>query len=101
MKHLMDRLREEYDVILMDTPPILPVTDAIVASQLADGVILVVLAGRTRRGEVRHAREMLDEAHADTLGFVLNRVRRHRGDYYYSSAYTSRPEMPEETPPQP
>jgi capsular exopolysaccharide synthesis family protein len=96
MKHLMDRLREEYDVILMDTPPILPVTDAIVASQLADGVILVVLAGRTRRGEVHRAQEMLDEAHADTLGFVLNRVRRHRGDYYYSSAYTSRPEKPEE-----
>jgi capsular exopolysaccharide synthesis family protein len=87
MKHVMDRLREEYDVIVVDSPPILPVTDAVVASSLADGVILVVQAGRTRSGEVRHAQEVLGAAHANLLGVVLNRARRTVNNYYYTRAY--------------
>ena len=99
MKHLMDRLREEYDVVIMDTPPILPVTDAVVASSLADGVILVVQAGRTRNGEVRHAQEVLEAAHANLLGVVLNRARRGVNDYYYArthGAHDGEPVKPEE-----
>lgn len=87
MKHVMDHLREEYDVIVVDSPPILPVTDAVVVSSLADGVILVVQTGRTRSGEVRHAQEMLGAAHANLLGVVLNRARRTAGNYYYTHAY--------------
>jgi capsular exopolysaccharide synthesis family protein len=104
MKLLMDRLREEYDMVIMDTPPIVPVTDAVVVSSLADGVILVVQAGRTRSGEVRHAQEVLEEAHATLLGVVLNRARRRVNDYYYartSGAYSTEPSPPEETPPTP
>jgi capsular exopolysaccharide synthesis family protein len=101
MKHLMDRLREEYDVIIMDTPPILPVTDAVVVSSLADGAILVVQAGKTRSGEVRHAQEVLETAHANLLGVVLNRVRRTVNDYYYTRTYGTEPAKPDETPSQP
>jgi capsular exopolysaccharide synthesis family protein len=103
MKHLMDRLREEYDVIIMDTPPILPVTDAVVASSLADGVILVVQAGRTRGGEVRHAQEVLEAAHANLLGVVLNRARRPMNDYYNTRTYgvhSAEPVKPEDAPAQ-
>ena len=103
MKHLMDRLREEYDVVIMDTPPMLPVTDAVVASSLADGVILVIQAGKTRGGEVHHAQEVLETAHANLLGVVLNRARRRVNDYYYTrtyGAYTTEPAKPEETPPE-
>lgn len=103
MKHLMDRLREEYDVIIMDTPPMLPVTDAVVASSLADGVILVVQAGKTRSGEVRHAQEMLETAHANLLGVVLNRARRSVKDYYYTRTYGvsgTEAAKPEEAPSQ-
>jgi capsular exopolysaccharide synthesis family protein len=82
MRHLVDLLRREYDVIIMDTPPILPVTDAVVASLLADGVILVVQAGKTRNGEVRHAQEVLEAAHANLLGVVLNRARLRITNYY-------------------
>jgi Mrp family chromosome partitioning ATPase len=78
----MDRLRKEYDMVIMDTPPILPVTDAVVASSLADGIILVVQAGRTRSGEVRHVQEVLEAAHANLLGVVLNRARSRVNDYY-------------------
>ena len=87
MKHLMDRLRKEYDMVIMDTPPILPVTDAVVASSLADGVILVVQAGRTRSGDVHRAQEVLEEAHANLLGVVLNRSRRRVNDYYNTRTY--------------
>src|SRR5664280_1135158 len=87
MKHLMDRLREEYDVVIMDTPPILPVTDAVVASSLADGVILVVQAGRTRSGDVHRAQEALEAAHANLLGVVINRARSRVNDYYYTHTY--------------
>ena len=100
MKHVMDRLREEYDMIIMDTPPLLPVTDAAVASSLADGVILVVQVGRTRSGEVRRAQEVLEAVHANLLGIVLNRARR-RVDKYYTrvyTAYSSEPAKPNDAP---
>ena len=101
MKHLMDRLREEYDVVIMDTPPILPVTDAVVASSLADGVILVVQAGRTRTVEVRHAQEVLEAAHANLLGVVLNRAHGRVNSYYDTRTYgirSAEPAKPEEAP---
>jgi capsular exopolysaccharide synthesis family protein len=101
MKHLMDLLREEYDVIIMDTPPILPVTDAVVASSLADGVILVVQAGKSRHGEVHHAQEVLQAAHANLLGVVLNRARL-RINNYYTGAYSAsgvQPAKTDEAPP--
>jgi capsular exopolysaccharide synthesis family protein len=103
MKHLMDRLRGEYDVIIMDAPPIIPVTDAAVASSLADGVILVVQAGRTRTGEVHHAQEVLESAHANLLGVVLNRAHRQVDDYYTGTytVYSIEPATPEETSPTP
>jgi capsular exopolysaccharide synthesis family protein len=88
MKHLMDLLREEYDVIIMDTPPILPVTDAVVASSLADGVILVVQSGKTRNGEVHHVQEVLQAAHANLLGIVLNRAHL-RINNYYTGTYSA------------
>jgi len=101
MKHVMDRLREEYDVIIMDTPPILPVTDAVVASSLADGVILVLQAGRTRHGEVHHAQEVLEAAHTNLLGVVLNRARRTANDYYYTRSYGTEATKSEEMSPEP
>src|SRR5664279_422739 len=99
MKHLMDRLREEYDVVIMDTPPILSVTDAVVASSLADGVILVVQAGRTRSGDVQHAQEVLEAAHANLLGVVLNRARRRVNRYHDTRTYgvhSAEPAKPED-----
>jgi capsular exopolysaccharide synthesis family protein len=86
MRRLMDRLRGEFDLIIMDTPPILPVTDAVVASSLADGVILVAQAGKTRGADVRHAQEVLENAHANLLGVVLNRAHV-RVKHYYASMY--------------
>jgi succinoglycan biosynthesis transport protein ExoP len=65
-------LRGGYDKILLDAAPLLPVTDAAVCSRVADGVLLVVRWGRTRRDEVTEAVAMLEQVHARVLGSVLN-----------------------------
>ncbi len=88
MKHLMDRMREEYDMIIVDSPPVLVVTDAVVTSSLADGVILVIHAGRTHGGDVRRAQEALEGARANLLGAVLNRVHLRGSEYKYANSYT-------------
>lgn len=82
-----------FDVILIDSPPLLPVADAQVLSGLADTVLMVVMAGKTTRGEVQRAMELLAQVDSRPTGIVLNRaVRRSTGsgDYTYRYAYKYR-----------
>ena len=72
MTHLLDELREEYDVILVDLPPVLPVTDAVVLGPQTDGVLLVYRAGKATRQAPRRAIDMLVKSGAEVLGVVLN-----------------------------
>jgi polysaccharide biosynthesis transport protein len=85
MHRLVERLKEEADVIIFDAPPVLPVTDAAVLALDTDGVIVVSEAGRTRRGAVRKAVDSLRQVGGNVLGGVLNRVpwKRSEGYYYY------------------
>jgi non-specific protein-tyrosine kinase len=91
MGELIDRLKEIADVIILDTPPVLAVTDAAVLSSRADGVVLVALAKRTRRDTLKQAVKRLQQVHANLLGTVLNQAsdRAEGGNYYYSSYYAS------------
>ena len=73
-------LRTGYDKVLLDAPPLLPVTDAAVCSAVADGVLLVVRWGRTSRDEVAEAVAMLEQVHAPVLGSVLNGRRLTRSE---------------------
>ena len=75
MAELVATLREGHDRVLLDAPPVLPVTDAVVTAARADGVLLVVRWGRTRRAEVADAVGMLGRGRATVLGTVLNRRR--------------------------
>lgn len=68
---LLARLRAMGDLLIVDAPPILSVSDAAVLAPLLDGVLLVVTAGRTRREAARAAREALDRVGANVLGVVL------------------------------
>ena len=72
-----------FDLVLMDSPPVLPVTDAMILSKYADGVLLVVAAGQTRRAELRRAAERFAQASAPVVGVVLNKVTRARHGYGY------------------
>ena len=91
MKELLRRLEEEADIVVLDTPPTLVVSDANVLAARASGVLMVVNAGKTRRAAVRQAVEGLRKVGANVLGCVLNMVstRGGRSSYYYSSYYYS------------
>jgi Mrp family chromosome partitioning ATPase len=87
MRALLDELAQQMDVVLIDSPPVLPVTDAAVLAHMVDGVLLVVDAGETRRGMALRAVEALRQAGGNPLGVVLNRVpaygEAHDRGYYY------------------
>ena len=87
---LLATLRPRFDQILIDTPPLLPVTDAAVASTLGDGVVVVVRQSKTTRDQVQTAVNSLAAVNAEVIGLVLNmrRPRRHekRGYGYDSNA---------------
>lgn len=74
MRALLAQLRESYDQVLLDTPPLLPVTDAAAVAPLTDGVILVCRHGHTTRSQVHQAAEGLDAVGARVLGTVLTMV---------------------------
>jgi Mrp family chromosome partitioning ATPase len=91
MEELLRRLEEDADIVVLDTPPTLVVSDANVLAARASGVLMVVNTGKTRRAAVRQAVEGLRKVGANVLGCVLNMVsmRGARSSYYYSSYYYS------------
>lgn len=89
MSKLVDGLRAQYDFILIDTPPVLTVTDAAVLVAVSDGVVLILRYGQTSRNVVARASEILLRSGAHLLGVVLNAVDLKSSDYaeYYGRAY--------------
>lgn len=69
---LLDRMRQEFDMVLIDTPPMLYISDARVLGRLADGAILVVRAGRTTRDAAMGAKQRLVDDRIPVLGTILN-----------------------------
>lgn len=74
MQKLLDKMREKYDYILLDSPPVDLVVDAVALSSKCDGVLFVVRADQSERGAVIHGMEQLEYAGANVLGFVFNGV---------------------------
>ncbi len=85
MDDFLSHLQEQADVILLDSPPLLTMTDASILAARVDGVVLVADAGKTRREALRKAAEMLRRVGAHLLGVALNRVglRSEGYSYYY------------------
>lgn len=93
MKDHIARWRNEYDHIIIDTPPCLSVTDSVVLSVDADRVILVARSGQTPKAALRRASELLMQVNARVMGVVLNAFNLRSADgyyYYYGSKYASR-----------
>ena len=96
MAALLEQLRADFDSVIIDAPPLLPVTDGAVIAHAADGALLLVRHGRTTTEQVTRAREILDQAGASLLGAVVNFVplarKPYKGDYYgYYSSYGYEP----------
>ncbi|WP_420174354.1 polysaccharide biosynthesis tyrosine autokinase [Luteococcus sp. OSA5] len=104
MRALLNQLSERFDYVLVDAPPLLPVTDAAVVSRLTDGAIVVVGAGVINKEDVSRALQNLETVDARVLGVVMNRVPTNRsgGYYYYGERYgygqAERPEIAATTP---
>ncbi len=87
MLALIQRLRERYKIILLDSPPLNLVTDAAVLGTVVDSVILIARAGVTDRGALRYATEQLVAVNAPLSGVVLNDVDFEGRGRYYGSGY--------------
>ena len=83
MFSLYTALKERYDWIIIDSPPILPVSDSIILSKIVDGVILVVDTNETDRELLNHSKEQLQNVGANIIGVVMNKVDKKKSNYYY------------------
>src|SRR5207244_4040306 len=86
-QRFLTAVRDHFDWVLIDAPPVLAVTDACVVGHTASGVLFVVGAERVTRPAARRAIEQLEAAQARFAGAVLSRVDLQRHAYYYSHYY--------------
>ena len=87
MVEVLGELKQHYDHIVVDTPPTLSVTDAVVLSTRADAVVLVIRCGQTTKPALRRSREILAQVNARVAGVLLNAVNLDSPDYYYYYEY--------------
>ncbi len=87
MAELWKELSARFEHIIIDSPPVLAVTDATILSSLADGVVLVAESGRTPRGALVRTRRILDNAGAKILGIALNKLDLRSQGYYGNYGY--------------
>lgn len=96
MRDFLEDMARRYDAVLIDSPPLIAVTDPAILSTLADGTLLVVESGETETGQALHSKKLLENVNAKILGVVLNKApARVRGYYaYYYSQYYGYGEKP-------
>src|SRR4029077_15319003 len=87
MRDMLEELRGQYDHIVVDTPPTLSVTDAVVLSPRADAIVLVLRSGQTTKQALRRCRDILVQVNAKVSGVLLNAVDLSSPDYYYYYEY--------------
>jgi capsular exopolysaccharide synthesis family protein len=84
LKELITQAREDYDIILIDTPPVLGMSDTSIWATLADGIVLVIASNQSKIEEVKQAKEQLERTNVKILGTVLTKVK----DNSYVDYYT-------------
>jgi capsular exopolysaccharide synthesis family protein len=88
MRDLLERLKKEYDLIILDSPPLIAITDSLVLSKEVDGVCLVIKSGRTHRDMAMKAKRLLESARARIIGAILNDVNLKKVYGYYQDYYS-------------
>jgi capsular exopolysaccharide synthesis family protein len=90
MREVIEQLSRDFDCVIFDSPPVMPVTDAVLMAQAVDGVVLVVDSQKTAKNLIREVRAKLLNSGAKIFGVVLNRVDTQRAGYsQYYSHYTN------------
>jgi len=92
MKEVLEALEKSFNMVVLDSPPITLVSDALILSSLVDSVLLVVEAGRLSRDTILKGRLQLEKARAKICGIALNKAKIEKGGYYYSNYYYRREE---------
>jgi len=87
MQDVINLLAKHFDMVILDSPPLLAVTDALILAKSVDGVILVIDPKKTKRGAIQQAVEQLKRLDARLLGIVLNNIKVKRSSYYYNREY--------------
>lgn len=80
---MMELLKDKFDIIIMDTPAVLAVTDPVLVASRCDGVLFVVQAGKVKRERIVKAKAILEHSRARILGVVLNNVKLKKKELYY------------------
>jgi Mrp family chromosome partitioning ATPase len=88
MRDLLAKFKKEYDLIILDSPPLIAITDSLVLSNEVDGVCLVIKSGRTHRDMAVKAKRLLESARARIIGAVLNDVNLKKVYGYYQDYYS-------------
>jgi Mrp family chromosome partitioning ATPase len=87
MASLLETMKKSFDFVLLDSPPILTVSDALIMGPEIEGVILVVWGGKTAKDALKRAKEKLDQLKVNCLGVVINNLDIQKHDYYYMYNY--------------
>jgi len=87
MKQLLEDLKASFDMVIIDTPPLLAVADAQIVSTRVDGVVMVVDSGKVKINMAQKAKEKLDLVNARVLGVVLNNIKKSGNEEYYYYYY--------------
>jgi succinoglycan biosynthesis transport protein ExoP len=93
MRALLDKWRQQFDHVIIDTPPVLSVTDAVLLSAQMDTVLLVIRSAQTSKEALRRSRDVLSQVNARVMGVVVNAIDLQSPDayyYYYGSNYAGR-----------
>lgn len=82
MEKIMEELKKRYEMIILDTPPVIGLTDTLIISRLADNVLIVARAKKTTLDSLASTKESLEKVNANIAGVILNRVDRKDNKYY-------------------
>ncbi|WP_199677334.1 CpsD/CapB family tyrosine-protein kinase [Lysinibacillus yapensis] len=85
MNHFLKEVKEKYDIIIFDAPPLLSMSDSQILGNKCDGTLLVVNSGVTKKERFLKSEEILLSSNAKIIGVVLNNYKMPKGQYYYYS----------------
>jgi len=83
MREMLETWRGGYDHVVIDSPPVLSVTDSVLLAASVDRVIMVVRSGRTTKAALQRSKDLLINVNASIMGVVVNAVNLNSPDYYY------------------
>lgn len=90
-KELLESIKKEYDIVIIDSPPVLSVTDAAILSGLADGTVIVACSRKVRGDDLKKTVELLENVDANIIGVVLNKTTNSK-KYYKYCYYSQNPQ---------